>query len=68
MHQTDAHADAELALGGIEALSEPKRAERWMRPVEIAAAALLVAGRVSDLREGAGLAASPRPGRPPARR
>ncbi|MFC3170065.1 TRAP transporter large permease subunit [Paracoccus fontiphilus] len=42
MHQTDAHADAELALGGIEALSEPKRAEAWMRPVEIAAAGLLV--------------------------
>ncbi|MCZ0961320.1 TRAP transporter large permease [Paracoccus benzoatiresistens] len=42
MHQTDAHADAELALGGIEALAEPKRAEAWMRPVEIAAAGLLV--------------------------
>ncbi|WP_207100748.1 TRAP transporter large permease subunit [Paracoccus shandongensis] len=42
MHQTDAHAGAELALGGIEALAEPKRAERWMRPVEIAAAGLLV--------------------------
>lgn len=42
MHQTDAHAEAELALGGIEALTEPRRAEPWMRPVEIAAAALLV--------------------------
>ena len=42
MHQTDAHAGAELALGGIEALTEPKRAEAWMRPVEIAAAGLLV--------------------------
>ena len=41
MHHTDAQ-DAELALGGIEALTEPKRAERWMRPVEIAAAGLLV--------------------------
>lgn len=40
---TDAQPDAELALGGIEALAEPKRAEPWMRPVEIAAAALLLA-------------------------
>lgn len=42
MQLTDAHPDAELALGGIEALTEPKRAEPWMRPVEIAAASLLV--------------------------
>lgn len=41
MHHTEAQ-DAELALGGIEALAEPKRAEAWMRPVEIAAAGLLV--------------------------
>ena len=41
MHHTEAQ-DAELALGGIEALAEPKRAEVWMRPVEIAAAGLLV--------------------------
>lgn len=33
--------DAELALGGIETLTEPKKAEPWMRPVELAAAALL---------------------------
>ncbi len=33
---------AELALGGVEALAEPKRAEWWMRPVELAAAGLLV--------------------------
>ncbi|MTE00699.1 TRAP transporter large permease subunit [Paracoccus sp. YIM 132242] len=49
MHQTDAHAGAELALGGIEALAEPKRAERWMRPVEVAAASLLVAMIVTVL-------------------
>ena len=48
MHHTEAQ-DAELALGGIEALSEPKRAERWMRPVEIAAAGLLVAMIVTVL-------------------
>lgn len=35
--------DAELALGGIETLTEPKKAEPWMRPVELAGAALLVA-------------------------
>ena len=34
-------SDAELALGGIETLTEPKKAEPWMRPVELAAAALL---------------------------
>lgn len=34
--------DAEIALGGVESLSEPKRAERWMQPVELAAAVLLV--------------------------
>ena len=27
---------AELALGGIETLTEPKKAEPWMRPVELA--------------------------------
>lgn len=48
MHHADAQ-DAELALGGIEALSEPRRAEPWMRPVEIAAAALLVAMIVTVL-------------------
>jgi len=42
MQLTDTQPGAELALGGIEALAEPRRAERWMRPVEIAAAALLV--------------------------
>ncbi|MTH34119.1 TRAP transporter large permease subunit [Paracoccus limosus] len=41
MQLTDTQADAELALGGVEALAEPKRAERWMRPVEIVAAGLL---------------------------
>lgn len=35
--------DAELALGGIETLAEPKKAEPWMRPVELLAAALLAA-------------------------
>lgn len=34
--------DAELALGGVESLSQPRRAESWMRPVELASAALLV--------------------------
>ena len=38
MQLTDTQADAELALGGVEALAQPKRAERWMRPVEIVAA------------------------------
>lgn len=42
MQLTDDQARAELALGGVEALAEPKRAEWWMRPVEIAAAGLLV--------------------------
>ena len=32
---------AEVALGGIETLTEPKKAEAWMRPVELVAAALL---------------------------
>lgn len=41
MQLTDTQADAELALGGVEALAQPKRAERWMRPVEIVAAGLL---------------------------
>lgn len=35
--------DAELALGGIETLTAPKKAEPWMRPVELMAAALLAA-------------------------
>ena len=35
--------DAELALGGIETLTAPKKAEPWMRPVELLAAALLAA-------------------------
>ncbi|PTE23410.1 hypothetical protein C5F48_02135 [Cereibacter changlensis JA139] len=42
MQLTDAQAEAELGLGGIEAFAEPKRAERWMRPVELVAAALLL--------------------------
>ncbi|SFX34434.1 TRAP transporter, DctM subunit [Paracoccus pantotrophus] len=42
MQLTDTQPEGELALGGIEALAEPKRAERWMRPVEILAAGLLV--------------------------
>ncbi|RNI14942.1 TRAP transporter large permease subunit [Paracoccus pantotrophus] len=42
MQLTDTPPEGELALGGIEALAEPKRAELWMRPVEIAAAGLLV--------------------------
>lgn len=40
--QADAHEGAEPALGGVEAFSEPKRAEAWMRPVEIVAATLLM--------------------------
>ncbi len=42
MQLTDLQPNAELALGGIEAITEPKRAERWMRPVEIIAAGLLL--------------------------
>lgn len=42
MQLTDTQSEAELALGGIEALAEPKRAERWMRPVEVLAAGLLM--------------------------
>lgn len=41
MQLTETQPAPELALGGIEAMTEPKRAERWMRPVEIAAAGLL---------------------------
>lgn len=41
MQLSDNSADAELALGGVEAMTQPKRAERWMRPVEIVAAGLL---------------------------
>ncbi|TWI29254.1 TRAP transporter large permease subunit [Paracoccus sulfuroxidans] len=43
MQLNESQPGAELALGGIEALAEPKRAERWMRPVEIVAAGLLLA-------------------------
>ncbi|MDS9469459.1 TRAP transporter large permease subunit [Paracoccus sp. MBLB3053] len=42
MQLTDNDRGAELALGGVEALTEPKRAEYWMRPVEFLAAGLLV--------------------------
>ncbi|SNX71340.1 tripartite ATP-independent transporter DctM subunit [Cereibacter ovatus] len=42
MQLTDPQSEAEPALGGIEALTEPKRAERWMRPVELMAAGLLI--------------------------
>lgn len=42
MQLTEPQPGAELALGGIEAFTQPKRAEFWMRPVEIAAAALLL--------------------------
>ncbi|HWL58031.1 MAG TPA: TRAP transporter large permease subunit [Paracoccus sp. (in: a-proteobacteria)] len=42
MQLTDTELGAELALGGVEAMAEPKRAEPWMRPVEIAAAGLLL--------------------------
>ncbi len=42
MQLSESQPEGELALGGIEALAEPKRAERWMRPVEIAAAGLLL--------------------------
>lgn len=42
MELTEQRSGAEPALGGIEAMSEPKRAERWMRPIELVAAALLV--------------------------
>ena len=42
MDVTDADADAEIALGGVESMAEPKRAEPWMRPVEVIGAALLL--------------------------
>ncbi len=42
MQANDPQMGAELALGGIEALAEPKRAEPWMRPIEILAAGLLL--------------------------
>ncbi|WP_347265894.1 TRAP transporter large permease subunit [Paracoccus sp. (in: a-proteobacteria)] len=42
MQLSESHPVAEVALGGIEAMTEPRRAERWMRPVEITAAALLL--------------------------
>lgn len=42
MQLTDTQPEGELALGGIEAMAEPKRAEPWMRPIEIAAAGLLL--------------------------
>lgn len=41
--------DAEIALGGIETLTEPKRAEPWMRPVELLAAGLLLVMMVTVL-------------------
>lgn len=49
MQLNESQPDVELALGGIEALAEPKRAERWMRPVEIVAAGLLLAMIVTVL-------------------
>lgn len=49
MQLNESQPGAELALGGIEALAEPKRAERWMRPVEIVAAGLLLAMIVTVL-------------------
>lgn len=42
MQLTDTAPEAELALGGIEAMAEPKRAEPWMRPIEILSAGLLL--------------------------
>ncbi|WP_018633849.1 TRAP transporter large permease [Neomegalonema perideroedes] len=42
MELTKEQQDAEIVLGGVETLAEPKRAEPWMRPVEYLAAALLV--------------------------
>ncbi|MGP3698026.1 TRAP transporter large permease [Rhodobacter sp. NSM] len=42
MQLTDADPQSDVALGGIETLAEPKRAERWMKPVELMAASLLV--------------------------
>ncbi|MDT1061005.1 TRAP transporter large permease subunit [Paracoccus sp. CPCC 101403] len=42
MQVTELQPDSELALGGIESLAQPKRAERWMRPIEILAAGLLL--------------------------
>ncbi|MBK4215146.1 TRAP transporter large permease subunit [Paracoccus caeni] len=42
MQLTDTPPEGEIALGGIESMAEPKRAEPWMRPVEIAAATLLM--------------------------
>ena len=41
--------DAEIALGGIETLTEPKKAEKWMRPVELIAAGLLTVMMVTVL-------------------
>ena len=49
MQLSETESGAELALGGIEALAEPKRAERWMRPVEIVASGLLVVMMVTIL-------------------
>ena len=48
MVSTDA-PDAEIALGGIETLTEPKKAEPWMRPVELLAAGLLAVMMVTVL-------------------
>lgn len=42
MQASETEMGAELALGGIEAMAQPKRAEPWMRPIEILAAGLLL--------------------------
>lgn len=49
MQLSETEAGAELALGGIEAMAQPKRAERWMRPVEVIAAILLITMMVTVL-------------------
>ena len=42
MQLTDTRSEPEAALGGIETMAEPKRAEGWMRPVEWLASVLLL--------------------------
>lgn len=42
MQASDTLPEAELALGGIESFTEPKRAESWMRPIEVLSAGLLL--------------------------
>lgn len=42
MQATQVQPGAEAALGGVETMAEPKRAEAWMRPVEIISAVLLL--------------------------